>query len=84
MAQTRITLDADTLAQLDAAASVRSMSREATMRQAIGNLAEYDQWFRMKVQEGRDAVARGDVFSQEDIEAECAMLAQDIMQRVKR
>ena len=82
MPQTQIAQDAETLAQLDVA-SIRSHSREATMRQAIGNLAEYDQWFSRKVQEGRDAVARGDVFSHEDIEAECAMLAQEIMQRIK-
>ena len=60
------------------------LSREETMRQAIDTLTEYDQWFAAKVQEGRSAVACGDVVGQEDIEAECAKLAQEIIGQVKR
>lgn len=84
MSLTSIPLDADTLACLDAAASARALSREETVRQAIYTLNEYDQWFAEKVQEGRGAVAHGDVFTQGDIESECAQLAQEILQRVMK
>ena len=84
MSLTQISLDADTLSRLDAAAATRALSREETMRQAIDTLTEYDQWFAAKVQEGRSAVACGDVVGQEDIEAECAKLAQEIIGQVKR
>lgn len=81
MSMTQIAVDDTTLASLDAAAALRSLSREEMLREAVQNLSDYDQWFQDMVQAGKAAVANGDVFSQEDIEAEDILLRQQLLQR---
>lgn len=79
MSMTQISLDHATLAALDAAASARALTREETVREAIRNLAEYDLWFRRKVQTGLEDIQKGRVVSDQEMEAEadslCARLA---------
>ena len=58
MSQT-ISIDNATLASLDAAASLRNMTREDTLREAVDRLAEYDAWFRAKVEAGLQDVREG-------------------------
>lgn len=79
MSMTQISLDHATLAALDAVASARALTREETVREAIRNLAEYDLWFRRKVQTGLEDIQKGRVVSDQEMEAEvdslCARLA---------
>ncbi len=65
MSQT-ISIDNATLASLDAAASLRNMTREDTLREAVDRLAEYDAWFRAKVEGGERAYREGRFISQEE------------------
>lgn len=65
MSQT-ISIDNATLASLDAAASLRNMTREDTLREAVDRLAEYDAWFRAKVEGGEKAYREGRFISQEE------------------
>ena len=81
MSLTQIAVDEATLLSLDAAAALRSLSREEMLREAVHNLSEYDRWFHHMVQEGKSAAAKGEVFSQDEIEAEDALLRQQILQQ---
>ncbi len=67
MSQT-ISIDNATLASLDAAASLRNMTREDTLREAVDRLAEYDAWFRRKVEKGLKDIENGRIFTQEEVE----------------
>ena len=57
-----ISIDNATLASLDAAASLRNMTREDTLREAVDRLAEYDAWFRAKVEGGERPYLEGLLF----------------------
>ena len=75
MSQT-ISIDNATLASLDAAASLRNMTREDTLREAVDRLAEYDAWFRAKVEAGLHDVREGKVVPHEEMEAETQALCE--------
>lgn len=66
MSLTQISLDEAALAQLDAAAAAREISREDAVLEAIKNLAEYDAWFRRKVEAGEKAYREGRFITQEE------------------
>ena len=68
MSLTQISLDETTLAQLDAVATARSLSREETVREAIKNLTEYELWFRRKVDKGLQDIREGRVLSSEEVD----------------
>jgi len=59
MSLTQITLDADTLARLDAAAASLSLSREDALRMAVRRLAEDDAWLQEEVNRGIEDIAQG-------------------------
>ena len=44
----------------------------------------YDQWFRAKVEEGRLAAARGEVYTMAEMEEESALLRQSLREQGKR
>lgn len=75
MSQT-ISIDNATLASLDAAASLRNMTREDTLREAVDRLAEYDAWFRAKVEAGLQRCREGKVVPHEEMEAETQALCE--------
>ena len=81
MSMTQIAVDQESLAMLDSIAAASSLSREDVLKEAITYYSEYDRWFQDMVQAGRTAVANGDVFSQEDIEAEDILLRQQLLHR---
>ena len=66
MSMTQISLDEATLARLDASAAAREISREDAVLEAIKNLAEYDEWFRRKVEAGEKAYREGRFITQEE------------------
>lgn len=68
MSLTQISLDETTLAQLDAVATARSLSREETVREAIKSLTEYELWFRRKVDKGLQDIREGRVLSSEEVD----------------
>lgn len=68
MSLTQISLDEATLAQLDAVATARSLSREETVREAIKSLTEYELWFRRKVDKGLQDIRKGRVLSSEEVD----------------
>lgn len=68
MSLTQISLDEATLAQLDAVATARSLSREETVREAIKNLTEYELWFRRKVDKGLQDIRESRVLSSEEVD----------------
>lgn len=75
MSQT-ISIDNATLVSLDAAASLRNMTREDTLREAVDRLAEYDVWFRAKIEEGLQDAREGKVVSHAEMEAEAQFLCE--------
>ena len=81
MSMTQIAVDQESLAMLDSIAAASSLSREDVLKEAITYYSEYDRWFQDMVKSGRTAVANGDVFSQEDIEAEDILLRQQLLHR---
>jgi predicted transcriptional regulator len=46
--------------------------------------AEYDAWFRAEVQEGLDALARGELSSQEEVEEDWRRERADLVRRIER
>ena len=68
MSLTQISLDETTLAQLDAVATARSLSREETVREAIKSLTEYELWFRRKVDKGLQDIREGRGLSSEAVD----------------
>ena len=68
MSLTQISLDETTLAQLDAVATARSLSREETVREAIKSLTEYELWFRRRVDKGLQDIREGRVLSSEEVD----------------
>lgn len=62
-------VDPETLALVDKAAESRGLSRAKFAAEAIRRAAESDADFLAFVQEGIDAADRGDVISQEEMEA---------------
>lgn len=66
MSLTQISIDAETLALLDATALANTVSREEALREAIANYCEYDRWFRAKVEEGERDYRAGRYVSQEE------------------
>lgn len=81
MYQTAITLDNDTLAMLDESARFRSLSREEMLRTAIEESRADDLRLKAAVEEGRRCIARGDFYTQEQVEADNAILRNEIMGR---
>jgi len=79
MSMTQIAVDDTTLASLDAAAVLRSLSREEMLREAVQNLSEYDNWFRGKVEESLQAYDAGDVHSHEEVELEAEQRIVEIL-----
>jgi len=70
-AHTSITapLDAATLAMVEEIANARGISGEAFAADAIKRAAEDAAAFRAFVQEGRDAISRGEFLTQSEMEA---------------
>lgn len=65
---TQISLDAGTLARLDAAAESLSLSREDALREAVEGYVD-GLTLRAEVAAGRADVERGDVYPAEEVEA---------------
>ena len=78
MSLTQIAVDEATLLSLDAAAALRSLSREEMLREAVHNLSEYDRWFRAKVEAGLQDAREGKTVSHEEMETEAAALCQTL------
>ncbi len=78
MSLTQISIDAATLARLDALAADNTASREATLKEAIDQYYEYDRWFRDNVQRGLDDIREGRVFSCEEVARESEALLSDL------
>ena len=76
MSLTAVNLDQDTLAKLDASAAFRSLSREATLREAIGYLTEEDCRFRASVEAGLKDIEEGRVISNEEMKSRAKALIQ--------
>lgn len=74
MSLTQISIDADTLARLDATAAANSASREEALKEAIDTYCAYDRWFRNNVQRGLDDIREGRVLSGEEVEKEARAL----------
>lgn len=66
MSQAQITLDAESVAMLDATAAASGFSREEALKEAIEHYSEYDRWFRAKVEEGEHAYLAGRYVSNEE------------------
>ncbi|MDE5879741.1 MAG: ribbon-helix-helix protein, CopG family [Desulfovibrio sp.] len=66
MSLTQISIDADTLARLDATAAANSASREEALKEAIDTYCAYDRWFKEVVEEGRKAFREGRCVSNEE------------------
>lgn len=66
MSQAQITLDAESVALLDATAAASALSREAALKEAIERYSEYDRWFRAKVEEGEQAYLEGRYVSNDE------------------
>lgn len=62
-------LDAETLAALDALAAKRERSRAWLVAKAIKRFVEEETAFDAFLQEGEDAIERGDYLTQEQMEA---------------
>jgi len=62
-------LDAETLAALDALALTRERSRAWLVAKAIKRFVEQETAFDAFIQEGDDAIDRGDYLTQEQMEA---------------
>lgn len=62
-------LDAETLAALDALAEKRERSRAWLVAKAIKRFVEDETAFDAFIQEGEDAIERGDYLTQEEMEA---------------
>ena len=58
---------------------IRDFMREAIARQQ--EEAEYDAWFRAKVQQGLDDAAAGRVYSSEEVEEYFAKLREELLER---
>ena len=74
MSLTQVSVDNERLARLDALAAQEATSREALVNQAIDELltkanadAEYDVWFRQKVEAGLRDSREGRVHSPDDV-----------------
>ncbi len=65
---TQISVDAGTLARLDAAAASLSLSREDVLREAVEDYVD-GLTLRAEVAAGRADVERGDVYPAEEVEA---------------
>ncbi len=73
-----IDLDSPTLAALDAAASLRKLSREATLREAVLHLADYDAYFRNEVNKGLEDIRAGRIISDVEMDAEADALINEL------
>lgn len=62
-------LDAETLTALDALAEKRERSRAWLVAKAIKRFVEEETAFDAFIQEGEDAIERGDYLTQEEMEA---------------
>jgi len=78
MQATSIRLDDDTLLRLDALAEYRNCSRAALIKEAVDKYLEYDAWFRAEVQKGIDAADRGEVVTQEQMDADMREMGLDV------
>ncbi|WP_308620887.1 ribbon-helix-helix protein, CopG family [uncultured Desulfovibrio sp.] len=66
MSLTQVSIDAATLARLDATAAANAASREEALKEAIDKYCEYDSWFRAKIEEGERDYRAGRYVSQEE------------------
>lgn len=80
MSLTQVSIDAASLARLDATAAANAASREEALKEAIDHYCEYDGWFRARVEEGREAYLEGRYVSNE----EATRIAQERCDELRR
>lgn len=68
MSLTQVHLDEATLIRLDAIASSQECSREDLLREAVRNYLEFIE-LKIAVEKGRADIARGAVYSAEEVES---------------
>lgn len=68
MSLTQVSIDAATLARLDATAAANAASREEALKEAIDNYCEYDRWFRRQVDKGLEDIREGRVLSSKEVD----------------
>ena len=66
--QLAITLDAEQKTRLDAIAEARDETAADVVNEAVTRYLDYDAWFRARVQEGLDSLARGEGHDLEEVE----------------
>lgn len=72
MTMTQISLDNETVAQLDALALARSLSREETLRVALKRLAAYDAWLQEEVNRGIADIEQGNFITSSEAKSRSA------------
>lgn len=63
MQATTIRLDDETIRELDALADRQGASRSKVLREAVARYLDHHAWFVAQVQEGLEAIERGDTIS---------------------
>lgn len=81
MSLTAVNLDQETWAKLNLAADARSISPTEMLKKAIDAIACDDALLAAAVERSRTEIARGEYYTQEQIEAENQRLRQEIMAR---
>ena len=66
MTMTQVSLDNETVAQLDSLALARSLTREETLRMAVRRLAEEDVWLQEEVNRGIADIEQGKFITSEE------------------
>lgn len=74
-----VALEADTIAQLDASAKIHSLSRNATLKEATERMRAADLLLESEVAKGRECIAKGDLYTQAQIELPNTALQDEIM-----
>ena len=66
MTMTQVSLDNETIAQLDTLALARSLTREETLRMAVRRLDEDDVWLQEEVNRGIADIEQGKFITSEE------------------
>jgi predicted transcriptional regulator len=69
MKPTTVRIDNETLGRIDEVANTLSRSRFWVINQAIEKYLDYEEWFIQEVKEGLKEVSRGEIASDEDVNA---------------
>lgn len=73
-----LSLDDETMTALDNSAALRHLSREETVREAVLQLARYDEYFRNEVETGLEDIRNGRIISDEQMNAEATALLDEL------